>query len=76
MHLSDSYDAATFDTDEKAFFSSLVNVITEVVRFNRQKLEFLCMLFGLKLNYNISPNLKTSLMGKYIGHIPTFWKSA
>ena len=63
---TDSYDAATCDPDEKAAYADNEcrdigsKVQTAKVRVPRHAIQS-------RINYNISPNLKSSLKGKYVG---------
>ena len=68
---TDSYDAASCDPDEKASYSDGEchdigsKLQSAKVRVPRHS-------FNSKINYNISPNLRTSLKGKYIGEARDF----
>ena len=68
---TDSYDAATCDPDEKAAYADNEcrdigsKVQTAKVRVPRHAIQS-------KINYNISPNLKSSLKGKYVGETRDF----
>ena len=68
---TDSYDAATCDPDEKAAYvdSECRDIGSKVqsakVRVPRHAIQS-------KLNYNIGPNLKSSLKGKYVGEARDF----
>jgi len=68
---TDSYDAASCDPDEKAAYSDGEchdigsKLQSAKVRVPRHS-------FNSKINYNISPNLRTSLKGKYIGEARDF----
>jgi len=68
---TDSYDAATCDPDEKAAYADSEcrdigsKVQSAKVRVPRHAIQS-------KINYNISPNLKSSLKGKYVGETRDF----
>ena len=68
---TDSYDAATCDPDEKAAYADNEcrdigsKVQTAKVRVPRHAIQS-------RINYNISPNLKSSLKGKYVGETRDF----
>ena len=68
---TDSYDAATCDPDEKAAYADSEcrdigsKVQSAKVRVPRHAIQS-------KLNYNIGPNLKSSLKGKYVGEARDF----
>jgi vitamin B12 transporter len=68
---TDSYDAATCDPDEKAAYADNEcrdigsKVQSAKVRVPRHAIQS-------KINYNISPNLKSSLKGKYVGEARDF----
>ena len=68
---TDSYDAATCDPDEKAAYADSEcrdigsKVQSAKVRVPRHAIQS-------KINYNIGPNLKSSLKGKYVGEARDF----
>ena len=68
---TDSYDAATCDPDEKAAYADSEcrdigsKVQSAKVRVPRHTIQS-------KINYNIGPNLKSSLKGKYVGEARDF----
>ena len=68
---TDSYDAASCDPDEKAAYAD--NECREIgSKVQSAKVRVPRHAIQSKLNYNIGPNLKSSLKGKYVGEARDF----